>query len=480
MEGLAAARERLKKIYDKSQIADVGHALVDQLSSYYARMQEEPSGLPWTEPQNLVLKAEQILNSKNNNIRNLADTFLHTNNRLHSPHYMGHQVAASIPLAGLFEMLGATTNQASGLYEMGPLPSAVDRALSNKMGQMIGWKDGTFDSISTHGGSLANLTALLAARNHHYPQFWKKGFASVNGIPTIAVSRDAHYSIKRAAGILGLGEDAVLALPLDEKRRVDIQKSKAVMSDAKAKGRDIFCVIASSGSTPFGAFDSVGEMAELARSFKAWLHVDGAHGMGLLFSETHREKLRGIEKADSITWDAHKMMFVPALCTFVFYRDKAMGLKAFQQDAPYLFDANNPTAEFDSATRAFECTKRSLTMGLWATWSMYGAQVFGDLVDVTCGTAQRFFEILSASDDFKPLHRPESNILCFRYLPLPNSSQKKLRRRVIEGGKFYLTSTVLDGEECLRVVVMNPLIEEKHLLGLLDEIRAQSRSESPR
>jgi L-2,4-diaminobutyrate decarboxylase len=198
-------------------------------------------------------------------------------------------------------------------------------------------------------------------------------------------------------------------------------------------------------------------------------------------SRRHREKLSGVEHADSVTWDAHKMMFVPALCTFLFYRDKNQSFQAFDQDAPYLFAKDgNPTLEFDSAVRTLECTKRPVAMALWSIWCLWGPAVFETLVDRTIELAREFHGLLSDAPDFEPLHEPECNILCFRYLPASHAGaapeviselQASIRRRLTEAGQFYITATRLDGQMALRVTLMNPMTDRSHLEGLMDAIR---------
>jgi L-2,4-diaminobutyrate decarboxylase len=175
------------------------------------------------------------------------------------------------------------------------------------------------------------------------------------------------------------------------------------------------------------------------------------------------------------------MLFVPALCAFVFYRNQAHKFEAFRQDAPYLFDPAAPgLAEFDSALRTVECTKRAAAFGLWGVWSLFGPQLFADLVDITFTMGRLFYEKLSAAPDFVPLHEPQCNIVVFRYVPeaLRHASadvlgrfQFELRRRLIESGEFYIVSTKLDGLGALRVTIINPLTTPEDLDRLLELLR---------
>lgn len=498
-ETLAAIGARVGALYDPALFASVGTGLVDMVRVYLEETGRvsEPA-LPWREPADLLEIARRRLaeapaqvpspdSGPRARLFDVAADMLAHNNRLHSAHYLGHQVPAPVPAAGAFELVCATTNNPSGLYEMGPFPAAAERALLEKLGALVGWPAG-HDGVVTHGGSLANLTALLTARAWRYPGYWAEGPAAAGrGLPAILVGADAHYSIARAAGIAGMGARQVLHLPLDERRRVRAEAIEPVLERARAEGLDPFCLVGSACSTPIGAFDPLDAMGEIAARHGLWLHVDGAHGASLLLSRRHRHVLRGIERADSVTWDAHKMMFVPALCTFLLLRDGRRGYETFNQDAPYLYDLeSHPTRDFDALLRTVECTRRPMAMPVFALWAAFGPSLFEDLVDLSIGRARELHALLSEADDFEPLHEPECNIVCFRHVPArlrgrpPGevaALQAEVRRRLTTSGAFYITTTKLDGASCLRVVVMNARVERSHLEELLERIRRAAKGE---
>jgi L-2,4-diaminobutyrate decarboxylase len=175
------------------------------------------------------------------------------------------------------------------------------------------------------------------------------------------------------------------------------------------------------------------------------------------------------------------MLFMPALCAFVFFRDKRHRFEAFRQEAPYLFDPMAPgLAEYDSGLRTVECTKRAAAFGLWGIWSLFGPQLFADLVNVTFAMGQTFYEKLRSASDFEPVQEPQCNIVVFRYLPRTLAAatpdevgrfQLALRRRLIESGDFYIVSTKIDGVGALRATIINPLTTPEHLDQLLATIR---------
>jgi L-2,4-diaminobutyrate decarboxylase len=262
---------------------------------------------------------------------------------------------------------------------------------------------------------------------------------------------------------------------------MDPARLEQALATAATQRQRVIAVVACAGATPTGAFDPLRPIGEICRRHKVWLHVDAAHGGSAAMSERHRPLLDGIELADSVVWDAHKMLFVPALCAFVLYRRAGDSFQAFRQNAPYLFDPSAPgLAEFDSGVRTFECTKRAAALGLWGTWALFGPQLLADMIEVTFDLGRAFYEKLRAASDFQAVHEPQCNIVVFRYLPkqlvasAPDELgrfQLEVRRRIIESGEYYLVSTRIDGVGALRVTLINPLTTPEHLDQLLETIR---------
>ena len=497
---LKAARERIRLAYDPRLFADAGDRLAAILGEHLAEVERsQKSVLNWADPWENITRAGQELHAAETpasappepetlarRFGELVRLMLARGHNLHDPRYLGHQVPASVPLAALFDAVGSVTNQVMAIYEMGPWASAVEEVMVEQLGRRIGWEPRTFAGVITHGGSLANLTALLTARNVLLGDAWERGLSSHAENPPVLVAHgEAHYCIARSAGILGLGTNQVIKAALDDHRRIDPDRLDETLSKLRAEGTPVVAVVACACATPIGAFDPLEAIADVCEKHKVWMHVDAAHGGAALFSEKHRHLLKGLERADSLIWDAHKMLFVPALGAFVFYKNAEHRFQAFRQEAPYLFDPSVPgLADYDSGLKTIECTKRAAAFGLWGLWSLFGPQLFGDMVDVTFDLGQKLFEKLSEAPDFEPLHRPECNIVVFRHVPeaLKNASpaelgqfQLRLRRDVIQSGEFYIVPTTADGHGALRVTLINPLTTPDHLDQLLETLRTRGR-----
>ena len=303
--------------------------------------------------------------------------------------------------------------------------------------------------------------------------------------PVLLVQEDAHYCIARSAGILGMGTNQVIRIGLDDQRRMCPKALEAELASLSSRGIPVTAVVACACATPIGAFDPLDEIADLCERYGVWFHVDAAHGAAAAFSEKYRHLVLGLGRADSLICDAHKMMHVPALCAFVFYKQAKHRFAAFQQDAPYLFDPSAPgMADLDCGLMTMECTKRAASFGLWGVWSTYGPGVFADLVDATFGLAVEAWQLIESQVDFEAPYRPQCNILVYRYLPLgadisgANDMNREIRRRLIESGDFYVSQTTIGGVAYLRMTVINPLTTIETIAHLIEKIRHISQAVS--
>jgi len=482
---LTAPNFEIESLFDADGFTRHATLAVDRLARYLA--DTSVRGLALTDPALILASAIKLTRGGTpddpeahaRKLGQIIDLYTRTGIQVYSPGYMGRQFSGPLPVSAVVELVSAVLTQPASFYEAGQLPNVAEHIMGEELNRFLGFPAERFAMVTTSGGSLANLTAMLAARNRRYPEAWRGGLAGIALRPAIAVGEDVHYSVTRAAGILGIGDGQLVRLPLDAERRIDPAQAREALDAAAARGLDVFCLVASAGSTSTGAIDPFDALADIAVERGLWLHVDGAHAASLLVSDRLRPRLRGIERVDSLAWDAHKTMFVPAVCTMLFYRDAASAVGAFQQEASYVFEktADIYTA-FDAADKNFECTKRPMIMSLWVPWALYGRAPFAEKLEQLCDMAEHARMILSRAPDFVPLHRPQCNILCFRYLPqrpLDSAAlgwlQCEIRTRIRARGHFFISKVDLGGQAALRVVFMNHRITADHFHQLLDEIR---------
>jgi L-2,4-diaminobutyrate decarboxylase len=371
---------------------------------------------------------------------------------LSHPRYGAQQVAAPIPAAALVESVVAAMNQSLAVWEMSPIATAIDRDLMAGFKKLFGYPR-TAEGSLVPGGAFANLTALLAARDSLEPRASKHGQARI----AIIVGAQAHYSIARAAAILGLGRDAVFKVPLDAEFRTDVEQCDDAFSAARKAGFRKFILVGSSGSTPTGSFDDLVRLSKIARKHRAWFHIDAAHGAGLAFSRRFRRRLKGLDRADSLIFDPHKMMFVPLAAGGVLVRDGARLAVPLEEEAPYLFGSKRRWPDIGQLTIA--CSQRFDALKVWLVWRAYGGELWDHLTTQVCDVAQAAFQYCSDSEILEPVHEPHSNIFCFRLRQGGRDSDRchwAIKEELNESGFAYISSTVLDGRRVLRIVVMNP------------------------
>lgn len=470
----------VEAMFDPEQFRASGHALIDLLADHLQGNQRgRGQVIAWQHPDEAAQGWQQPLPQQpaltpDGLLTALREQILPAGLAIHHPRNLGHQVASPLPLAALCDLVAALTNQAMAVYETGPAATLIEYQVLRWMSQLVGWNEAA--GVLTSGGAQANLTALLAARQHAAGwDVWHGGVAGGRPLRILA-SEHAHYSIARAAGIMGLGADAVIKVAADAAGSLCQQALAQAHQQQLQAGARIIAVVATAGCTPTGSVDPLAAIGDYCRTHGLWLHVDGAHGASALLSSRYRAALAGIELADSLSWDGHKLLYMPATVSAVLYREPRDSYAAFAQEASYLFQGKESSEEaWNTSYRTLECTKRMMGLKLWAAFSLYGSAGLGQLVDRVFATARRLADKLSAAPDFELLMPPQTNIVCFRQRPPQgldgNAHQARLRRALVESGAFHLTQVRLHGQLWLRTTLMNPLTRESDLDALLDALR---------
>jgi L-2,4-diaminobutyrate decarboxylase len=392
-------------------------------------------------------------------------------NHLCHPRSMGHQVSAPLPAAVWTEALTGVLNQSGAVWEMSPVGTVIEAQVIRWMCQLAGFGHGAGGAF-TSGGTEATFTALLAARQAVIPEVWRRGVGA--DPPVVVCSEHAHYAVARAVGELGLGTDQLVTVPARE-YRMDVAALERLLGRLDSEGRRIMAVVATAGTTATGAFDDLESIGHMCRERGIWLHVDGAHGASALLSPAHRARVAGIGRARSIAWDPHKMMLMPLTASVVLVQDERDLEAAFSQRAPYLFHAGSGERNWDQGLRTFQCSRRLDAFKVWVALQRYGASGLAALYDQLCSRARALYEAVRARRDFRLLHEPESNILCFRYVgpgTLDEEQLDRLNLRLREAfnrsGDGWITTTMLDGRRVLRVTLMNPRTSNADLERVLD------------
>ncbi len=462
--------------YDPERFRAQGHRLVDAIADALARWhRREGVVLPWRAPD----EALRSIGRKELGGADLVDELrrvMAASIATAHPHCMGHQVPPPLPGAALAELVSAIMNNGMAVYEMGPVSVPIELTVIDWMAAKLGFSSEA-GGVMTHGGSVGNLTALLAMRQAHAGfDVWKEGAHAGPPLAVIA-SADSHYSVARTLRIMGWGDGGVISAPVDARHRMTASAVSAAL--ASAGSRRVIGIVAAAGSTATGAFDPLDELADLADEHGLWLHVDAAHGGSVALSRGLRHKLSGIERAHSVVWDAHKLMMMSALATGVIFKHKNLAYESFAQQASYLFAGAAQDTWWDLGTRTLECTKRMMAVEVWSSLRVHGEELFGDIVDRLTVLAAELAARIDRADDFELALFPELDIVCYRHRPQGvapgkalDSHNRELRRRCVEDGRFYIVGTQLAGGYYLRSALMNPLTEPSDFDALLEHLRA--------
>ena len=396
------------------------------------------------------------------------DTYLQDSMHMHHPAFIGHQVAVPHIASAVADLLHGTINNPTSIFEMGPSAATIENKLIHWMLEKFGWHEGA--GVFTHGGSMANIHAMLAARASIAPQAWKNGNP---GNLVVLAPDNSHYSIARAISILGLGHESIVTIPTDRYERIVPDDIPKIIEVERTKGRQIMAVVANVGATSTGLYDPIKEIGECCQAYDCWLHLDSPHGASAILSEKYRSFLEGIELADSLIWDAHKMMQTSTLSTAVLFKQQKHLAHTFEQKGSYLF-YEKENLGVDSLPYQLECTKAPLATKLFLTLAMTGEKGMGDFVTTLYDKTRTLARHIDQCDGFSVEMPVESNIICFRYQP-EQFDQLLLREALIKDGHYYITTTEIHGVRHLRIVVMNTLTDLAIIQGLLKEIEQVSQ-----
>jgi L-2,4-diaminobutyrate decarboxylase len=458
--------------YDPDQFVRDAGAVTDLLRAYLARTASRqgpvwPSAGPaevlerWPDPESAQ---SEILE------RLLADVLTGSTHQ-HHPGFVGQQVSVPLPLVGPVAMFGAMLNNSAAIFEGAPVAIALERRVISWMARKVGYGEHAA-GILTSGGSLGALTALLAMRQAKMnSDAWEDGLWGAQP-GAVLIGQEAHYCNRRACAILGFGERYVLPVEVNGHFAMDLASLELAYHRACAAGARPLAVVANAGSTATGTYDDLEAIAEFCQEHDLWFHVDAAHGGSALLSSRYRALLRGIDKADSIVWDAHKLMLMPSLCTAVLFRNSTYLDNTFRQQASYLL--SGPAALWhEPAARNFETTKPAMVLPLYVALGTLGVAFFSEYIDYIYDLAHSFADEIQSRPDCELLVRPQSNIVCFRFRRSPKESdslQLRLREAVNLRGDFFIMRTTMRDAIWLRIVIMNPATRLADLRRLLDQL----------
>lgn len=353
--------------------------------------------------------------------------------------------AATTPIGLAADLLLSALNSNLHVYQVSPALTVIEKQTTRKLAELFGFKGTYAGGVSQPGGSAANQSSIVIARNNLFPETKSEGYGDKKFV--LFTSAHGHYSLEKAAQMFGFGSNAVIAIPVDGRGCMKPEALDAAIEKAKKEGKTPFYVNATAGTTVLGSFDPLHAIADICKKHKLWMHVDGSWGAPVIFSAKQKHKLSGVERANTIALCPHKMMGVPLTCSFLLGQDLRQFHKGMTLPAGYLFhqpeqanDASNgdtkdhsavdtealgehagveqPTQEYwDLADITPQCGRRGDSLKVALSWIYHGSAGFEAYIDSAFGQAANLAQLVSQNPEFTLVSEnpPPCLQVCFYY-----------------------------------------------------------------
>ena len=402
-----------------------------------------------------------------------------------SPRYFGLFNPTPLPVAVWADAVASAINQNGAAWRNSPSMSVVEARVLRWLCQLIGYGPESFGTL-TSGGSEANLVGLKCARDRAVEGARDRGLRAhgSNGRLVVYASEQCHYSFVKSVDILGLGRENLRKVDTDERFHIRTDLLREAIELDLSEGHTPVCVAGAAGATSTGVVDPLDELADIAREYNLWFHVDAAYGGALAFSEKHKWRLRGIERADSVAFDPHKWMFVPFECGATLVRGGGRVLRdAFDITPEYLSEnRGGADVEYDFFRYGQLGTRRGMALKVWAALKSLGVRGYAEVVDRQIELVNYLASRFDETEEFERVGEVETALCCARFLPAwargksgeeQDELQRALQQRVERSGGAWLATTVLHGRRALRINVNSFLTESRHIDYLVELLRRE-------
>ena len=413
-----------------------------------------------------------------------------------SPRHYGLFNPTPLPVGVWADALASAINQNGAAWRASPAASVVEGRVLRWLCELVGYGPDSYGTM-TSGGSEANLVALKCARDragrfvrdsglrHRSPES-----PTPAGSFVVYASEQSHYSFEKCVDILGLGRRNLRKNETDARFHIRTDALRREIERDLAAGNVPVCVAGAAGATSTGVIDPLDELADIAREYRIWFHVDAAYGGALAMSERHAGKLRGIGRADSVTVDPHKWMFVPFAACAVLVRGGAKVLRdAFDITPEYLSEERGgEDVAFDFFRYGQLGTRRFNALKVWMALKTLGTRGYAEIIDRQIELTNYLAARLDETENFERVGEVETAVCCFRFRPAGASGpegaeldrlQRDLQGRVERSGEAWVSTTVLHGRRAIRVNVNSYLTERRHIDDLVELLERESRRLSP-
>jgi len=465
--------------FDSETRRRLGYRLIDAIDDFYASLPDRPVQLPAEERTYGPL--HDPLPEHAEDPAKILDEVCHAmvEQGFHVPaaNYFGLMNPTPTYMGFLGEALAAGLNPQLATLARSQLASKIELETVQWIGSRVGCP-APFNGTFTSGGNEANFSALALALAAKFPNAIEEGVATIGAPVVVYASAEAHHSLDKSTGLLGLGRKALTRIPVNERVQMDVASLERAIRDDIAAGRKPLCVVATAGTTSSGAIDDLAAIAEICRRHDLWMHVDGAYGASVIFSDRYRSVVRGIELADSVTIDPHKWLAVPFAAGIILTRRPEILERAFAVYAPYMPKAKGAVLP-DNSRISTQWTRRMNSLKLWLSLRVHGRKGYEDLIARQFELANGFAEWIRASDDYELAAPPVLPIVTFRLKSVAASELASAHARIVDEitgeGKRWISDSIVRGQSVLRMMVISYLTEERHLRALEGALQVAGR-----
>lgn len=397
------------------------------------------------------------------------------------PGFFGWVAPSGVPTDTLAHAMVAALNQNVGGYWSSPVGTTVEQTVIRWLIDLVDFPEKS-EGILLSGGSLANMTGIASALSYRFGADYRdRGLGAFTGSqkPVVICSQAAHFSIRRAVAMLGIGIDNIVLVDTDDEFRMRTDR----LEEALQLHDNIVCVVASAGTTNTGAIDPLDEIADLCHRQNIWLHVDAAYGGGGLLSSKLRPRYKGIERADSVTMDLHKWFFQSLDGSVLLYRDASFARQLFFDSSDYLRASEEESPEHYMFFHISpELSRRFRALPFYIAFRHYGIEKLGRNVWHNVQCADYLADLIRQDPELELIVAPQLSILCFRFCQKGCSDDEidrinsAIRDQIQLEGEFLMSATRVHGRPVLRVCIINHATRVDHVEGLLESVLRIGRS----
>jgi glutamate/tyrosine decarboxylase-like PLP-dependent enzyme len=462
--------------FDAQQRRRLGYKLIDLINDYFSSLPDRPVQLPASERTfgQLSERMPELGEDAQRVLDDLTVELVDKGFHVPSANYFGLMNPTPTYMAVLAEALVAALNPQLATLARSQLASKIEQETVRWIGERVINGSGvpkTFDGTFTSGGNEANFSAIALALAAHFPQWVEEGAFAVGKQPVLYASGEAHHSLDKSAGLLGLGRKALRRIPVTDNVQMDLGKLEAAIAEDERAGRKPFLVVATAGTTNSGAIDDLAGVAAICRRHNLWFHIDGAYGAAAIFSNQHRKLVKGIEQADSITIDPHKWLAMPFAAGVILTSRPELLQTAFGVSTPYMPKVNAAPL-IDNFKISSQWSRRMNSLKFYLTLRVHGRQAYEELIDRQLKLKDSFATWVRKSDVFELAAPPVLPILNLRLKDKSlsaadrESAHQQIVEEVTRDGKQWISHTHVAGQSVIRMMVISYLTEERHLRQL--------------